>query len=279
MSKVTELLQAILDDAEIEDFDPKTRTEAYLRACCKRCGCAGLPTPITVQGALLYALAEKMATPDIEVEALSVTENGTYTADEGKAYSPVEVNVAGIVPSGTKEITDTSLTDVTEFANAQIVDANLLAENIKKDVSILGILGAFEGGGGNLTLRSGSVTIANDYTEPAAGDRKITELSGILTKMPKVFFIARSSFPSDNYTFKSCALVDKNESFFYGVSAWRSTSSTSDAGYSRTDVLKNSQAFNGLFAVRQSGSDYNLHFLPTSNCVLRAGNYNWIVIE
>lgn len=30
---------------------------------------------------------------DIEVEALSVTENGTYTADEGKAYSPVSVTV------------------------------------------------------------------------------------------------------------------------------------------------------------------------------------------
>lgn len=32
---------------------------------------------------------------DIEVEALAVTENGTYIAPEGKAYSPVNVNVAG----------------------------------------------------------------------------------------------------------------------------------------------------------------------------------------
>lgn len=31
--------------------------------------------------------------PSIEVEPLSVTENGTYTAEEGKAYSPVTVNV------------------------------------------------------------------------------------------------------------------------------------------------------------------------------------------
>lgn len=30
---------------------------------------------------------------DITVEALSVTENGTYTASSGKAYSPVTVNV------------------------------------------------------------------------------------------------------------------------------------------------------------------------------------------
>ena len=31
----------------------------------------------------------------VEVEPLSVTENGTYTAQSGKAYSPVQVNVSG----------------------------------------------------------------------------------------------------------------------------------------------------------------------------------------
>jgi len=34
----------------------------------------------------------------ITVESLSVTQNGTYTAPTGKAYSPVEVNVAGGSP-------------------------------------------------------------------------------------------------------------------------------------------------------------------------------------
>lgn len=32
---------------------------------------------------------------DVHVESLSITENGTYTAPEGTAYSPVTVNVAG----------------------------------------------------------------------------------------------------------------------------------------------------------------------------------------
>lgn len=32
---------------------------------------------------------------DVEVEALSVTQNGTYTAPTGKAYSPVTVDVSG----------------------------------------------------------------------------------------------------------------------------------------------------------------------------------------
>lgn len=31
----------------------------------------------------------------VDVEALSVTANGTYTAPTGKAYSPVTVNVSG----------------------------------------------------------------------------------------------------------------------------------------------------------------------------------------
>lgn len=32
---------------------------------------------------------------DITVEAVTFTENGTYTAPSGKAYSPVTVDVAG----------------------------------------------------------------------------------------------------------------------------------------------------------------------------------------
>ena len=37
---------------------------------------------------------------DVDVEALSVTQNGTYTAPTGKAYSPVTVNVSGGGGSG-----------------------------------------------------------------------------------------------------------------------------------------------------------------------------------
>lgn len=47
---------------------------------------------------------------DITVEALSVTENGTYTAEEGKAYSPVTVNVPSDFSSATVTITDSRAT-------------------------------------------------------------------------------------------------------------------------------------------------------------------------
>ena len=83
---------------------------------------------------------------DITVEPLSVTENGSYPAPSGKAYSPVTVNVPN--PStGKLTITNTQEYDVTDYAAAQVVDADLVAENIKKDVNILGITGTFEGGG------------------------------------------------------------------------------------------------------------------------------------
>ena len=53
----------------------------------------------------------------------------------------------GITPTGNINITDTNSTDVTNYATAQVVDANLIAGNIKKDTTILGITGSYEGGG------------------------------------------------------------------------------------------------------------------------------------
>lgn len=54
--------------------------------------------------------------------------------------------VKGITPTGKKTITSTAETDVTNFATAQVVDSNLVASNIKKNVSILGVTGTLEEG-------------------------------------------------------------------------------------------------------------------------------------
>ena len=54
-------------------------------------------------------------------------------------------NVAVPNPStGKIDITGTAEVDVTSYAAAQVVDANLIAENIKKDVTILGVTGTYE---------------------------------------------------------------------------------------------------------------------------------------
>ena len=68
--------------------------------------------------------------------------------------------VSGVIPSGTKNITDTSLTDVSLFQYAQVSDGNLVAENIKKDVSILGITGTLE----ETTPVSGTLQITSNGT-------------------------------------------------------------------------------------------------------------------
>ena len=59
------------------------------------------------------------------IEALSVTENGTYTAPDGvDGYSPVTVNVpipdGYIVPSGTKNVTENGTHSVTEYENVDV---------------------------------------------------------------------------------------------------------------------------------------------------------------
>lgn len=84
-----------------------------------------------------------------------LTENGTKTLKTSGKYCEADIVVenvqdGGITPSGNINITDTNVTDVTNYATAQVVDADLVAENIKKDVNILGIVGSFEGGGGSL---------------------------------------------------------------------------------------------------------------------------------
>lgn len=78
MSKVTELLNAILNDEQV-DFEPTTKTQAYLYACCTKAGTAGLPTPNTIQSALLYKLAEVMASSDCET--LYGTDGTVYARD------------------------------------------------------------------------------------------------------------------------------------------------------------------------------------------------------
>ena len=55
------------------------------------------------------------------IESLSVTENGTYEAPSGvDGYSPVTVNVSGITPSDTIQITQNGTVDVTQYATADV---------------------------------------------------------------------------------------------------------------------------------------------------------------
>lgn len=62
---------------------------------------------------------------------------------------------AGITPTGNINLTNTTQTDVTNYATAQVVDANLVAGNIKNGVSILGVVG---------TALTTTITVNQDNT-------------------------------------------------------------------------------------------------------------------
>lgn len=48
-----------------------------------------------------------------------------------------------VIPTGKLSITGTAEVDCSEYATAQVSDANLTAGNIKKDVTILGVTGSY----------------------------------------------------------------------------------------------------------------------------------------
>lgn len=82
------------------------------------------------------------------LESKTINANGTYTPGTGKnGFSSVTVSVSGVTPTGNINITDTQVTDVSAYATAQVVDSDLIAGNIKKDINILGVIGTYEGSG------------------------------------------------------------------------------------------------------------------------------------
>ena len=115
---------------------------------------------------------------DVAAPAGTVQINANGKTDVS-SYKYANVNVPSVSPSGTKNITDTALTDVTNYAGAQVVDSNLSAENIKKDVSILGITGTYEGSGGGSAVNckifsyTSAAAVANQDVTVVSGDADV----------------------------------------------------------------------------------------------------------
>ena len=72
--------------------------------------------------------------------------------------------VATPTPTGKLTITGTSEVNCSSYATAQVSDADLVAENIKKDVNILGVTGSYEGGGGSNDFSTAEVYYLNKKT-------------------------------------------------------------------------------------------------------------------
>lgn len=81
-------------------------------------------------------------------ELTSVADGSILVVDSETGASLISEGLAEeytlITPTGKIDITGTAEVDVTAYASAQVVDSNLIAGNIKKDVTILGVTGTYE---------------------------------------------------------------------------------------------------------------------------------------
>lgn len=106
---------------------------------------------------------------DCTLQAKTVSPSGsiqTVKPDAGyDGLSSVTVNAC----SGTRSITSTSTVSVVGYASAKVSDADLVASNIKKDVSILGVTGTYEGEG--LTVDDMSIGVVQAMP---SGDLSLT---------------------------------------------------------------------------------------------------------
>lgn len=113
-SREPEILKSIIDDTEYNKT-PQSRNEEILLSILN--DTEYTKTPQSREEELLLELKGKIG-HGITVEPLSVTENGTYTAPTGKAYSPVEVTITP--PQIVKRVTGNPI-EFTDGADAPLV--------------------------------------------------------------------------------------------------------------------------------------------------------------
>lgn len=92
----------------------------------------------------------------ITVEALSATENKTYTAPAGKAYSPVVVNVANSYSAGDEGKVVSNGALVAQTAHAKVTQNGTIDTTLNNSVEV-----DVSGGGGASNVVIGSFTVPN----------------------------------------------------------------------------------------------------------------------
>ena len=141
----------------------------------------------------------------IDIQPLNVTENGTYTAPEGTAYSPVEVNVASsgggenklakLVDKSITEITAADLEGATQIGDYAFYKCPKLKNvDISDSVTSIGPYAFYEHKGKTININGGVVNIGQRaFYNPIAQQIIISD------KVEKI----------DGFAFWNCTLATK----------------------------------------------------------------------
>ncbi|MBO4718976.1 MAG: hypothetical protein J5658_03780 [Prevotella sp.] len=182
----------------------------------------------------------KTATPSTSQQTITPT-SGKYLTQV--TVDAIQTETKSATPSTSQQtVTPTSgkyLTQVTVNAVTNAIDANITAGNIKKDVTILGVTGTYEGsGGGGSTL----TPTAGDY--PVVGNGGLGGGGSNLTSTN----ISVTIPVSGTYRFKWCAFRRNNStSYTWSSRLYRTRSGsttaigTENSSWTSTYIQTNSQ--------------------------------------
>lgn len=96
----------------------------------------------------------------------------------------VETDIQGVQPTGKKEITSTAEVNVANYATAQVVDEDLVAGNIKKDVDILGVVGSYEAPASDFSTADVAIANGSGTTIPVIYIENVIEENALGVESP-----------------------------------------------------------------------------------------------
>lgn len=204
----------------------------------------------------------KSATPSTSQQTITPT-SGKYLTQvtvgaiqtETKSATP-STSAQNITPSSGKFLTQVSVGAVTHD-----IDANITAGNIKKDVTILGVTGTYEGSGGGSTL----TPTAGDY--PVVGNGGLGGGGNALTSTG----ISVTIPVSGTYRFKWCAFRRNNStSYTWGSRLYRTRGGTTTAiGTENTSWTSTYQQTNSQDIAVEAGDVITVYVRG------RSSSYSW----